>query len=82
MLRKVTKLVKGNLVGLDGNAFYLMGWFKKQAERQGTPKEEIEAVLKECKGESYEHLICTLLDNLDNNYETDDDGSLYIKGKE
>ena len=35
------KKVKLELVGLDGNAFTLMGAFKRQAERERWAKEEI-----------------------------------------
>ena len=40
------KKVKMNLVGLDGNAFVLMGAFSRNAKRQGWTKEEIDVVLQ------------------------------------
>jgi len=56
------KKVKLTLVGLDGNAFSLMGAFTQAARRQGWTKEEIDAVLKECTSGDYDHLLCTLMD--------------------
>ena len=44
-MKHVTKLVKLQLIGLNGNAFALMGAFQQAARRQGTPKEEIKKVL-------------------------------------
>lgn len=55
------KTVQMNLVGLDGNAFFLMGAFSRNARRQGWTKEEIDTVLDECKSSSYDNLICTLV---------------------
>jgi hypothetical protein len=61
--RIVTTLVKLDLVGLDGNAFNLMGKFQQAARRQGIPKEEIDAVLEECTSGDYDHLLQTLVMN-------------------
>jgi len=57
------KKVKLNLVGLDGNAFFLMGAFQRAARRQGWMSEEIEAVLNDCKSRDYDHLLCVLMEN-------------------
>jgi hypothetical protein len=54
------KTVKLELVGLDGNAFSLMGAFSRQARREKWTKEEIDLVLKECQSGDYNHLLCTL----------------------
>lgn len=62
-LRKVTKLVKLNLVGLDGNAFALMGTFRNAARKQGTPKEEIDAVTTLCTSGDYNNLLQVLMAN-------------------
>lgn len=58
------KKVKMTLEGLDGNAFSLMGTFKSNAERQGWSQEEIKEVLDECMSGDYNHLLCTLMDNI------------------
>jgi hypothetical protein len=57
------KTVELDLVGLDGNAFSLMGAFSRAARQQGWSKEEIDIVLNECKNGDYDHLLCTLSDH-------------------
>ena len=44
----VDKRVKMQLVGIDGNAFSIMGVWQRNARRQGWTKEEIDKVLNEC----------------------------------
>jgi len=61
-MKEKTK-VKLTLVGLDGNAFSLMGAFSKAARRQGWAKDEIEKVLDECQSGDYDHLLQTLMAN-------------------
>jgi len=55
------KKVQMELVGLDGNAFSLMGEFIKNARRQGWSHEEREYVLDQCMSGDYNHLLCVLL---------------------
>ena len=57
------KKVKLNLANIDGNAFALMAAFNKAARKQGWTKEEIDAVLTECKKSDYDHLVQTLMEN-------------------
>jgi hypothetical protein len=52
--------VKLNLVGLDGNAFSLMGAFSRAAKKQGRSKAEIDAVLGDCMSGDYIHLLYVL----------------------
>ena len=59
------KLVKMSLVGLNGNAFFLMGQFKTNAQRQGWAKEDIDKVLEECKKSDYDHLLQVLMAHTD-----------------
>jgi len=59
------KKVKLNLVGLDGNAFVLMGVFSKQAKREGWTKDEISEVIDKCKSGDYNNLLSTLADHCD-----------------
>jgi hypothetical protein len=66
----VGKKVKMNLVGLDGNAFSLMGEFSRNAKRQGWSKEEIDVVLQKCMSGDYDNLLSTLVEHTE---ETDDD---------
>jgi hypothetical protein len=58
-----TKKVKLQLVGLDGNAFSLMGAFSRQAKKENWTQEEIKEVLDECKSGDYDHLLETLVDH-------------------
>lgn len=53
--------VKLELVGLDGNAFSLMGAWQRQARKEGRTKEQIDAVLKDCMSGDYDHLLCVLM---------------------
>ena len=61
--------VKMQLVGLDGNAFALMGAFSFNARKQGWGTTAIDLVLAECKSGDYDHLLCTLMDNIDDSEE-------------
>jgi hypothetical protein len=56
------KKVKLELVGLDGNAFALMGAFQQQAHKEKWTKEEIDLVLDECCSGDYDHLLTTLME--------------------
>jgi hypothetical protein len=57
------KKVKMRLVGLDGNAFSLMGAFKQNARRQGWNKEEIDVVMKKCMSGNYDNLLRVLMEH-------------------
>lgn len=56
----ITKKVKLKLVGLDANAFVLMGAFQDQAEKEGWTEEEIDAVIEEAMSSDYKYLLATL----------------------
>jgi hypothetical protein len=60
-----TKKVKLELVGLDGNAFSVMGAFQRAARRQGWTPEEIKSVIDECMSGDYDHLLATIMDNVE-----------------
>lgn len=49
-----------DLTKINGNAFALMGAFSRAAQRQGFDLMSIDAVLKECRGGDYNHLVSTL----------------------
>ena len=53
--------VKLELVGLDGNAFFLMGAFQRAARKQGRTSEEIKAVMDDCTSGDYNHLLSVLV---------------------
>ena len=56
----INKKINLTLVGLDGNAFSLMGAFSNQAKKEGWSKEEVDAVLTEAMSSDYDHLLRTL----------------------
>ena len=51
------------LVGLDGNAFVIMGTWRSNALRQGWSQEEVRAVLEEAQSGDYDHLLATIAMN-------------------
>lgn len=61
----MNKKIKLDLVGLDGNAFALMGAFQKQARREGWTQDEIKVVLDKCTSGDYDNLIVTLCEHCD-----------------
>ena len=69
----LNKRVCMNLVGLDGNAFALMGAFSKEAKRQGWDSDEIQMVIDECKTGDYDHLLFTLMQYTEEGYMTEDE---------
>lgn len=56
------KKVKMELVGLDGNAFSIMGAFQNNAKRQGWTKEEIEEVLTKARSGDYDNLLRVMME--------------------
>jgi hypothetical protein len=67
------KKIKLQLVGLDGNAFALMGAFQRQARKEGWTKEEIDKVMEECMKGDYDHLLATLMDHCEDAFHQDED---------
>lgn len=62
MSKPINKKVNLCLDGLDGNAFSIMGAFRRQALREGWTTEEVDTVLKEAQKSDYNHLLATILD--------------------
>jgi hypothetical protein len=60
MATKELKTVKGTLLGIDGNAFAIMGHFSKVARREGWSKDEIKEVLDDAMSGDYNHLVYTI----------------------
>ena len=73
------KKVTLELVGLDGNAFYLMGAFAQRAKREGWEQIEIDYVLWQCKQGDYNHLLRTLMNHTQR--DEDNPGVIYHNGK-
>lgn len=67
------KKVKMTLVGMDGNAFAVLGAFSKNARRQGWSKEEIAAVTDEATSGDYNRLLVTIMDNIEEDEEDEDE---------
>lgn len=65
MEKLVHKSVNLDLVGVNGNAFAIMGAFKRQATRDGWTKEEIDLVLDEARSQDYNHLIAVIENHCD-----------------
>ena len=79
--------VQGSLVGVNGNAFSLLGHFQQLARRQGFDKEWIDSVLEDAKSADYDHLIYTLSSHMEyedseEEYDTDEDDDWYDKETE
>ena len=60
MKKVVNKTVNLDLVGVNSNAFMIMGVFQRQAKKEGWSKDEIDAVLSEAKSSDYVHLLATI----------------------
>lgn len=63
MKKVIDKTVNLDLVGVDGNAFMIMGVFQRQARREGWTDDEINAVLSEAKSDDYNHLLATIMNH-------------------
>lgn len=57
----IKKKVSLNLVGLDGNAFALMGAFQSRARKEGWDQDEISYVIEKCMSGDYDNLLCVLM---------------------
>ena len=55
------KKVKLKLVGLNGNAFSLLGAFRAAAKKEGWAESEISEVSEEARRGDYDHLLRTLV---------------------
>ena len=57
----INKKIELELVGLDGNAFSLLGAFSRQAKKEDWTQEEIKQVIAEASSGDYNHLLQTLI---------------------
>ena len=57
-----------NLVGIDGNAFAIMGAFKNAARKAGWAPDEISEVLNDAMSSDYDHLLHTILKHCKTEY--------------
>lgn len=72
MENKINKTVNLDLVGIDGNAYSIMGAFRRQARREGWSQEEIDLVLEEAQSGDYNHLLATIISYCEPIYEDDE----------
>lgn len=75
MAQIVEKKVTLELVGLDGNAFSLLGAFMRQAKREKWTEPEIKLVTDEAMSGDYDHLLATLAEHCDDpcGFDSDDE---------
>ena len=57
--------VKMTLIGVNGNAYSIMGEFSNYARKQGWTEEEIRNVLDEAMRDDYGHLLRIILKNIE-----------------
>ena len=61
------------LVGQDGNAFFILGRCQREARKVGWTTEEIKKFMDEAKSGDYNHLLCTVMDNFNCDCEDEDE---------
>lgn len=69
MKRVIEKTVDLELDGVNGNAFIIMGVWRRQAVKEGWSKDEIDAVLDEAKSGDYDHLLATIINHCESKNE-------------
>lgn len=65
------KTVNLNLVGVNGNAFSIMGAFSQQAKKEKWTPQEIKIVLDEAMSGDYNHLLTTISKHCNTNEDSD-----------
>lgn len=58
---KHAEKVQFNIANSDGNAFALIGGWKRAARQEGWSDDEINAVIAEAKSGDYDHLVQTIM---------------------
>ena len=53
------------LVGVDGNAFAIMGYVLLAMKDEGFSKEERDEYLEDAKSSDYDHLLCVSVEYID-----------------
>lgn len=54
-----------SLIGVDGNAFSIMGYVRQAMKETGFTKDEIEAYIKDATSGNYDHLLVVSIDMID-----------------
>jgi len=64
---------KYNLVGIDGNAFCIMGYVTRCMKKEKKNREQIDKYLKEAQSSDYNNLLCVSMDMVEKlNKETEE----------
>lgn len=58
-------MVKYNLIGIDGNAFSVIGYVAKAMKKEGKSDEEINEYKKEAMSGNYSYLLMASQDQID-----------------
>ena len=53
------------LVGVDGNAFSVMGYVARAMKNEGMSREEVSAYREDAMSGDYNHLLCVSLEMVD-----------------
>lgn len=53
------------LVGVDGNAYAVMGYVRKAMKESGFSEQEIKAYLDDAMSSDYDHLLCVSIEMVD-----------------
>ena len=72
MKKLVQKTVNLDLEDCDGNAFAILGAFRRQARREEWTQEEIDLVLKVGQSSDYNHLLATIVFYCETDYKNED----------
>lgn len=59
------KTVNLELLGVDSNAFSILGAFRRAARQQGWTKEDIKIVTEQAMSGNYNHLLTTIMVHTD-----------------
>ena len=68
--------MKYNLVGIDGNAFSVIGYVAKSMGREGYPAAEIKKYQEDAMSSDYDHLLSVsvaMIDQLNAKYDEEDE---------
>lgn len=59
------KRMKYNLVGIDGNAYSIMGYVRKAMKAEGKTAEEMKAYTDDATSGEYNHLLAVSMEMID-----------------
>lgn len=74
MSEATVKKARFSMVGINGNAYAILGGWSRAARRDGWKDGEIQAVLDEAKSDDYNHLLRTIIKHSEGAMDERDDG--------